>query len=239
VGTDLVKATYSGDANYVSSSASGTVIIVAAAVVKVTSGGTTLTSSQGGGSKVTFTNTSYGGWTGVIGYYCEASTLPANSICVFSPGQVTLNASTTGNSYPPATTTLEVVVDNPPNSPLQSSFLWWMGGLTGVMLLFVRRRTMHGAWATVSMLIGMALLAVSATGLMACNGGNPYATPAGTSTITVYANSDPFALNSNGTVNNNQTQTCGGTVAGSNPPQGNPADAPCAQATFQISLTVK
>jgi sugar lactone lactonase YvrE len=239
VGTDLVKATYSGDANYLSSSASGTVVIVAAAQVSVTSGGATLTSAQGGGSKITFTNTSYGGWTGVIGYQCEASSLPVNSICVFSPGQVTLNASTTGNSYPPATTTLEVVVDNPPNSPLQSSLPWWMGGLTGVMLLLVRRRATHGAWARVSMLIGMALLAVSATGLMACNGGNPYTTPTGTSTITVYANSDPFALNSNGTVNTSATQSCGGTVAGSNPPQGNPADAPCAQATFQISLTVK
>jgi hypothetical protein len=89
------------------------------------------------------------------------------------------------------------------------------------------------------MLVGMALLAVSATGLMACNSGVSYSTPAGTSTVTVYANSDPFALNSNGTVNTSDTQPCGGIVAGSNPPQGNPADAPCAQATFQISLTVK
>lgn len=239
VGTDLVTATYSGDANYVGSSTSGTVYVVTTPEVIVTSGGTALTSSLGSDSTVTFTNTSYGGWSGVIGYQCVASSLPPNSICVFSPGQVTLNASTTSNSYPPATTTLQVVVDNPPNSPLQSSMLWWMGGLTGVLLLFVRRRAMGGAWGRVSMLVGMALLAVSATGLMACNSGTAYSTPAGTSTVTVYANSDPFALNSNGTVNNQQTQPCGGTVAGSNPPQGNPADAPCAQATFQISLTVK
>ena len=239
VGTDLVTGTYSGDANYVSSSASGTVIVVATAEVIVTNSGTALRSSLGGESTITFTNTSYGGWSGVIGYQCEASSLPVNSICVFSPGQVTLNASTTGNSYPPATTTLQIVVDNPPNSPLQSSMLWWMGGLTGVLLLFVRRRAKRGAWGRVSMLVGMALLAVSATGLMACNSGVSYSTPAGTSTVTVYANSDPFALNSNGTVNTSDTQPCGGIVAGSNPPQGNPADAPCAQATFQISLTVK
>jgi sugar lactone lactonase YvrE len=239
VGTDLVKAAYSGDANYVSSSASGTVIVVASSQVYVTVSGAALSSAQGSGSKVTFTNTSYGGWSGVIGYQCEASSLPVNSICVFSPGQVTLNASTAGNSYPPATTTLQVVVDNPPNSPLQSSILWWMGGLTGVLLLFVRSRAMHGAWGRVTMLIGGGLLAVSASGLMACSNGAQFTTPSGTSTITVYANSDPFALNTNGTVNPAETQPCGGTIPGSNPPQGNPTVAPCAQATFQISLTVK
>jgi hypothetical protein len=238
VGTDLVVAKYSGDANYIGSSTSGTVIVVATAEVIVTTSGTALTSSLGGESTVTFTNTSYGGWSGVIGYQCDASTLPANSICVFSPGEVTLNDSTAGNSYPPVTTKLEVVVDNPPNSPLQSSMLWWIGGLTGVLLLFVRRRAMQGVWGRVSMLIGMALLAVSATGLMACNSGIPYATPAGTSTITVYANSDPFALNSNGTINNQETQPCG-TIPGSNPPTGGPKQAPCAQASFQVSLTVK
>jgi hypothetical protein len=146
VGTDLVVAKYSGDANYIGSSTSGTVIVVATAEVIVTTSGTALTSSLGGESTVTFTNTSYGGWSGVIGYQCDASTLPANSICVFSPGEVTLNDSTAGNSYPPVTTKLEVVVDNPPNSPLQSSMLWWIGGLTGVLLLFVRRRAMQGVW---------------------------------------------------------------------------------------------
>ena len=230
VGTDLVTATYSGDANYVGSASSGTVYVVSAPVVIPTSSGTTLSSSQSSSSTITITNTSYGGWTGVIGYHCLASSLPANSICVFSPGEVTLNASTTGTSYPPATTTLQVVVDNPPNSPLQGSILWWMGGLTGVLLLFVRRRAMHGAWGRASMFIGAVLLAVAASGLMACNTGIAYPTPSGTSTITVIADSDPFVV-SNGTVNTGETQTCSGTVA-------NPS-APCAQATFQVSLTVK
>ena len=240
VGTDLVTATYGGDANYVSSSTSGTVIVVTSPYVSITASGTSLTSTQGNGSAITFTNSSYGGWTGVIGFSCLASSLPANSICLFSPGQVTLNASTTSNPYPPAVTTLQVIVDNPPNSPAQSAILWWIGGLTGMVLLFARRRAMHGAWARVSMIVGVALIAVIATGLTACGTGVvPYATPAGTSTITVIANSDPFALNSNGTPNTGTTQPCGGTIAGSNPPQGNPADAPCAQATFQVSLTVK
>jgi sugar lactone lactonase YvrE len=239
VGTDLVTATYGGDANYVSSSTSGTVIVVASASVTITASGTSLTSAQGNGSTITFTNTSYGGWTGVIGFSCLASSLPANSICVFSPGQVTLNASTTSNPYPPATTTLQVVVDNPPNSPAQSAILWWIAGPIGVVLLFARRRAMQGAWARVSLIVGVALIAVIATGLTACGTAVVYPTPAGTSTITVIANSDPFALNSNGTPNTGTTQPCGGTIVGSNPPQGNPADAPCTQSTFQVSLTVK
>jgi sugar lactone lactonase YvrE len=231
VGTDLVTATYSGDANYVGSAASGTVYVVAAPLVIPTSSGSTLTSSQSSNTTVTFTNTSYGGWSGIIGYHCLASSLPVNAICVFSPGEVTLNASTAANSYLPATTTLHVVVDNPPNSPVQNSILWWMGGLTGVLLLFVRRRAMQGAWGRVSMIIGAALLAVSATGLMACNSGIAYPTPAGASTITVIANSDPFAVKSDGTTDTTVTQACTGTVA-------IPA-TPCAQATFQVSLTVK
>jgi hypothetical protein len=240
VGTDLVTATYGGDANYVSSSTSGTVIVVTSPYVSITASGTSLTSTQGNGSAITFTNSSYGGWTGVIGFSCLASSLPVNSICVFSPGQVTVNASTTSNPYPPAITTLQVVVDNPPNSPAQSAILWWIGGLTGVALLFARRRAMQGAWARVLMIVGVALIAVITSGLTACGTGVvPYATPAGTSTITVIANSDPFALNSNGTPNTGTTQPCGGTIAGSNPPQGNPADAPCTQSTFQVSLTVK
>jgi sugar lactone lactonase YvrE len=237
------SATYNGDNNF-SGSTSGSAsfdVGPATGAVLVTASGTTLTSSGPGGSgdsQITFTNTSYGGWNGAIGYQCVASTLPANSICVFSPGQVTLSASTSTNSYPPATTTLQVVVDNPPDSPLQSSILWWMGGLTGALLLFVRRRAMHGAWARVTMLAGLALLAVSASGLMACSNGAQFGTPSGTSTVTVYADSDPFAV-ANGVVNQGQTQPCGGTVAGSNPPQGDPTQLPCQRATFQISLTVK
>lgn len=224
-------ATYSGDNNFTTSTSASQSFDVGPAIgsVLVTTSGSSITSGLNGSSTITFTNTSYGGWNGVIGYQCLASSLPANAICVFEPGQVTLNASTSSNLYPPATTTLQVIVNNPPNSPLQSSILWWMGGLTGLALLFIRRRAMRGAWGAVTMLAGMALLAFSATGLMACNNGIAYATPAGTSNITVVANSDPFVV-SKGTVNTGETQPCG---------SGSPTMLPCAQATFQISLTVQ
>jgi hypothetical protein len=147
-------------------------------------------------------------------------------------------ANTAATSYPPATTHLQVVVNNPPNSPLQSSILWWLGGLTGLFLFWTRRRLVRGAWGKVTMLIGMVLLAVSASGLMACNNGVQFPTPAGSSTITVIASSDPYALNSNGSVNTGETQPCG-IIPGSNPPAESPTLAPCTQPTFQIALTVQ
>jgi hypothetical protein len=234
------SATYNGDNNFTNSTSGSASFDVGPAIgaVLVTPSGTSLTSTASNDSTITFTNTSYGGWNGAIGYQCVASTLPANSICVFSPGQVTLNASTSTNSYPPATTRLQVVVDNPPNSPLQGSILWWMGGLTGALLLFFRRRAMSGAWGRVTMLIGVVLLAISASGLMACSNGAQFGTPSGASTITVYADSDPFAFK-NGSVDPTETQPCGGQVPGTNPPQGDPTQLPCQRATFQISLTVK
>jgi len=237
-----VVATYSGDTNFTGSSSASASFNVGPGIgsVVITPSGTSLTSggSNTNNSSITFTNTSYGGWQGVVGYQCLASSLPANAICVFSPGQVTVMANTAATSYPPATTHLQVVVNNPPNSPLQSSILWWLGGLTGLFLFWTRRRLVRGAWGKVTMLIGMVLLAISASGLMACNNGVQFSTPAGSSTITVIASSDPYALNSNGSVNTGETQPCG-IIPGSNPPTGSPTLAPCAQPTFQIALTVQ
>lgn len=237
-----VVATYSGDIDFTGSKSASASFNVGPAIgsVVITPSGTSLTSSgnNNSNSSITFTNTSYGGWQGVVGYQCMASSLPANAICVFSPGQVTVRANTATASYPPATTQLQVVVNNPPNSPLQSSMLWWLGGLTGLSLFWTRRRLVRGAWGRVMMLIGMVLLAVSTSGLMACNNGVQFPTPAGSSTITVVASSDPYALNSNGSVNTTETQPCG-IIPGSNPPTGSPTLAPCTQPTFQIALTVQ
>jgi sugar lactone lactonase YvrE len=230
VGVDVVTATYSGDANYVGSSTSGTVTIVSGPTVTVTSGGTTLSSSDSFQTSLTFTNTSYGGWQGVVGYQCVASTLPVNAICVFSPGQVTVTPSTAGVTYPAATTTLKVVVDNPPNSPAQGSMLWWVGGLSGLMLFWMRRRMMRGVWANLTMMAGAVLIAIAATGLTACGNSIPYATPAGSSTITVLASSDPYA-----TGVTNATQPCVNATSGAT----GPTQGPCTQQSYQISLTVQ
>jgi sugar lactone lactonase YvrE len=231
VGTDLVTATYSGDANYVTSSTSGTVAVVSAPYVVGAASGTVLISSnKTSDSSVTFTDSSYGGWQGVIGYQCVASSLPANSICVFSPGQLIVMASTAGSPNPPLTTTLTVLINNPPNSPAQGSMLWWLGSLTGLLLFWMRRRMMRGAWTTAIMLIGVVLFAVATSGVLACSNGVSYATPTGSSTITVVASADPYLSVSSGT-----TQPCVNSTTGAT----GPTQGPCTQQTFQIGLTVQ
>jgi sugar lactone lactonase YvrE len=230
-----VVATYSGNSDFSGSTSAAGTFNVSPAIgsVSVTANGTSLTSGESGNSTITFTNTSYGGWQGFVGYQCLASSLPANAICVFSPGQVTVMATTSTATYPPATTQLQVVVNNPPNSPLQSSIPWWLGGLAGLSLLWTRRRLGRGAWGTLAMLIGGALLAFSAAGIMACAGSVhsiPNPTPTGSSKITVVAYSDPYL-----SVSNNTTQTCGLNSAGNT----DPTVSPCSKSTFQISLTVQ
>jgi sugar lactone lactonase YvrE len=232
VGTDLVTATYSGDANYVASTTSVTVVVVAQPVVLLSTTGTTLTSSASGNSSITLNALTEGGWTGVVSYQCDPTTLPANALCLFAPAQVTVTPSTPTASYPLSSTqsTLQVVVNNPPNSPVMSSMLWWLGGLSGLVLLFVRRRTMRGAWASVSLLAGVVLLAISAAGLTACSSSNiQFATPKGTSTVKVYAYADPYKANST------TTQACGANASG----VATPGLAPCSMTTYQISLTVQ
>lgn len=231
-----VSASYGGDGNFNGSSSAVQSFDVAPASgsVVLTTSGTLIDAAVGSSSSVTFTNTSYGGWQGVVGYQCVASSLPANAICVFSPGQVSVMASTPGVNNPPVTTQLTVVINNPPNSPAQSSMLWWLGGLSGLLLFRMRRRIMRGAWGTVAMVIGIALLAISASGLTACNsGGVQFSSPKGTSTITVVASIDPYV---SPMVSPPVTQACGidpTTNAGS------PALAPCSQPSFQITLDVE
>jgi hypothetical protein len=223
-----VTASYGGDENFSESSSASQSFALspASGSVAITPSGTSLASGGIPNTTITFSNTSYGGWQGVVGYQCLASSLPANAICVFSPGQVSVMANTAGVSYPLATTQLTVVVNNPPNSPAQSSMLWWLGGLTGLLLFRTRRRFMRRAWGKVALLIGAALLAVSASGLMACNTGVKYTTPTGKSTITVVASTDPYV---SPVASPPVTQPCGGS----------PKLAPCSQPTFQITLTVE
>jgi sugar lactone lactonase YvrE len=226
-----VRASYSGDGNFSGSGSGSQSFDVAPAAGSVVTGasGARIT----GASSITFTSTSYGGWQGVVGYQCLASSLPANAICVFSPGQVTVQASTSYAPYPPPTTKMTIVVNNPPNSPAQSSMISWLGGLTGLFLFWMRRRMRRGALETLCMLFAAALLAASAFTLTACSSGVRFATPAGTSTVTIYASADPFTSGSTST-----TQACG-IIPGSNPATASPALAPCSQQTFLIDLTVQ
>lgn len=228
LGTHQITAVYSGDANFVGSTATppATVYVVSGLTLVLSSTGNSLSSATStysqNNSSIIFNNISEGGWTGIVNYHCLASTLPANAYCVFSPGQVSVTPNYAASA---SQTVLQVIVNNPPNSPAQSTMLWWVGGVTGLLLFWVRRRMMGGAWRTMTMLIGIVLLGASASGLMACNNGAQFATPLGTSTITVVADADPYVVGKN-----NVTQACG--------VLGDPTSFPCSQKTYQITLTV-
>ena len=77
--------------------------------------------------------------------------------------------------------TFTVAIDQPPQTPTASGFIWLIGGSLGPCLLSARRR------------FGRAILAVAATvlpgavtiGLEARGRGSQFITPAGTSAVTV------------------------------------------------------
>ncbi|HZQ45354.1 MAG TPA: Ig-like domain repeat protein [Acidobacteriaceae bacterium] len=231
VGNDAIVGSYSGDANYIAStSTSTTVAIVSSAAVTITPSTTSISSSTGGSSAVNFTVTSYGGWTGLVGFSCLASSLPANARCVFSPGQIQVMSSTPAAPVQNLPATLSVTIDQPPQTPTAGSLLWWLAGPTGLLLFFTRRRFARRAWASASLILGILLLGVSALGLGACGSSPQNVTPAGTSNITVYASADPFTAPPSSSSATPSTEACAGNV---------PTGTPCSQQAFQISLAVK
>jgi hypothetical protein len=227
-----VTATYTGDTNFLGSESQADTFDVAPTGGSIVLGasGTSLTSSVTSQSTVSFSATSYGGWTGVVGYHCVSSTLPANAICVFSPGQLLITPSTSSKTYPAFTTQLKIVVNNPPNSPAQSSMPWWLAGLFGVGLLVKRRQLARsGLWGAMVILIAVALSLTAIGTMSACGSSVSFATPTGSSTVTVIADSDPYVSGST-----TDTQACGTTAYSSASTY-----LPCTQQSFDVSLTVQ
>jgi sugar lactone lactonase YvrE len=227
-----VGASYSGDGNFSPSSLAAPVtfyVSPANSSIGITSSSYSLTASGTGSptvsSAITFTATSYGGWSGYVGFHCLASSLPANAICSFTPGQLQVQFSTATASYPAFTTQLSVLVNNPPNSPAQSGILWWISGFFGIVFFFTRRRLVRsGVWNTTVAVLACLLCLGAADGLSGCGSGNSYVTPTGTSTITVVADSD------NGSKACPVNQTTG---------QPDLTQFPCSEQTFSVKLTVQ
>ncbi len=226
VGSDVIVATYSGDANYIQSvSTPTTVTVVSSPEVMVSPGTTSIITNSTGSGTISFTTTSYGGWTGLIGFSCVASSLPANARCVFSPGQTQISASTPANPVTTFPVTMSVALNQPPQTPTASGFVWWLVGPLGMMLFYVRRRYAGRLFATLTVLAVIALGGFAVTGLTACGTSAQFLTPAGTSTVTVVAYEQPFQTGST-----TLTQAC---------PMNDPTQSPCAEQTFKVSVTVK
>jgi sugar lactone lactonase YvrE len=228
-----VSATYSGDSNFTpSSSATPATFAVSPTTGSIgiaTSSYITTASATGAStlsSAITLTASSYGGWSGYVGFHCLAASLPANAICVFLPGQLQITPSNATASYPAFTTKLSVLVNNPPNSPLQAQVLWWIGGVFGIMLLFSRRRVARsGGWNTTLTVFAFLVCFGAAEGLSGCGSGTTaYVTPKGTSTFTVVADAD---LNGAACPVNQSTG------------QPNLNQYPCSEQTFSVKLVVQ
>jgi sugar lactone lactonase YvrE len=231
-----VVATYSGDANFTSAISTSASFDVSAASGSVTvlPSGTSITASTSSSDTINFTPTSYGGWNGLIGFSCEASSLPANARCIFAPGQTQVMASTAASPQLSLPVSLSIAIDQPSQAPTASGLFWWLAGPLGVLMLFTRRRFAQHARGVVVAMAALVLLGVAGLGIGGCSTSTQNLTPAGTSTITVYAWAQPFVAGSTTT-----TQTCPVIGSSTNPPVGNPAGAPCVQRTFQVSLTVQ
>jgi sugar lactone lactonase YvrE len=226
-----VTATYSGDTNFSgSASASSSFDVTGPQGSAVASASSlSLTTSLATPGSLTFTAMSYGGFNGVVGFQCNPTTLPANSTCVFSPGQVVLTPSTPGVTYPAPTVTLTLAINQAPQTPTASKMIWWLALPTGLLLLFARRRikaVAHaGCWNMLLLVAAIGALSACIVGSTGCNNSTTaFTTPAGSSTVTVTAYADPYK----GSPSNNVTMPC--TTGANNP---------CTQQSFNVNVTVQ
>ncbi len=231
-----VTATYSGDANFTSAISTTLSFDVSpsSGSVTITPSGTSIIASANSSGTINFMPTSYGGWNGVIGFSCEASSLPANARCIFAPGQTQAAAITAASPQLNLPVSLSIAIDQPSQAPTASGMFWWVAGPLGLLLLFARRRFELHARRVVVAMAAVVLLGAAGIGIGGCGASSKNLTPTGSSTITVYAWAQPFAIGSTST-----TQTCPTTGSPTNPPVGNPAGAPCSQQAFQVALTVQ
>ena len=235
-----VVATYSGDSNFAASGpAAGTFDLTpAAGTVSFAASSTSLSSSISSGGKITFTPTTLGGWTGIVGYSCLASSLPEYARCVWSTWAGSTHSKHSRNCRLSA---YHYSVHN--NRSTSADAHCRKADLVDrwserIGASVVRRRWMRQGLASFALLAGVVLLGISATGLTACGGinGIPYPTPSGSHTITVYATADPFTTAPTSSTPTPATSSCG---VNSTTGLADPSLAPCSQQTYQIALTVQ
>ena len=221
-GTYNVTAVYTGDVNYDSSTSTASAFtIVSAPNFTISQSATSLTSSNSSPGSITVTLTSWGGWNGLVGLTCSG--LPSYAQCVFLPGQPIVYASTPSNTIAPTQFTMEITTDNNPGTPNASMIAWWIGGITGLGLFWVRRRAVKGAAGKVLLVLAFVLLVGAAGSLTSCGSSGPqFVTPSGTTTVTVTATGSQFVPGT--TVSG--TQSCSTTNA-------------CQSSTFQVAFTAK
>ncbi len=145
-------------------------------------------SGESSGSAVLAVN-SYGGWSGILNFSCSG--LPQYATCSPYPGTPLITASTPAATLTPTQLQFFIKTNVPPLVPTGSELSWWFGGLGGLLLLVMRRRMgRFGSVRLLSAVIASVLLGGPLLGLSGCGSGtssspSAYATPKGTSTVTV------------------------------------------------------
>jgi hypothetical protein len=190
-GSDTITATYSGDANYATST--GTVVVTVGGTPDFTlpTGGlgTVTISAPGGSGSVNLSITQTNGFNSVVNFTC-VSGLPTGAAC----GAGTIAAGQTTGSMTVTTTA--------PHSALmldrrQSYVAWWMAGggipLAGIFLLGTPKRR---RCVLIGMLVPCCLVVLpSCGGSSGRGGGGGGGTPPGTYTVNVTATSGTLSHN--------------------------------------------
>lgn len=167
----------------------------------------------------TLTFTSYGGWTGNLTFTC--TNLPAYATCNPYPGVAVVGLSTSSAPSPMSTEQFTITTNVAPVTPTASSFTYWAAGLSGLVLLVLRRRARKFGLDKLFTVAGAVLImALSIFGMMGCSSdvtNSAFVTPQGTTNVTVTVHAAQFVAGS--TVTNQLDDTNAG--------------------SFQVALTVK
>ncbi len=175
-GTQLVVATYSGDANYATSTASTAEVVTPPPTFTITANPTTVSITKPGGSgSATLTFTGMNSYTGTISLSPPlCSGMPLETTCAFSVASVALSSSTTTATATVTfqTTARSTVLPQATQRPL--GFGWWtLGGsivlasIFCVGILLAGYRSGRLRWSLACTILAIVSLAAIAS----CGGG--------------------------------------------------------------------
>lgn len=186
-GSDVITATYSGDANNNPATGSVTVIVTAVAPsFTMSTSSTSMSLSAGAAGTTTLTLTSNAAFSGTVSFSCSG--LPAEASCTVTPTTLSITPNQTAS-------VVAVIATTPKNNSFQAAIhtprvFTTISGISSasLLLLFWRRRRNLAAWKAMALVV---FAVVFAAGLTGCSGSSDKysGTPAGTSSIVVTATS--------------------------------------------------
>jgi hypothetical protein len=180
-GQNNITARYSGDSNFVASSASGITVSVDADFTFAAANSSVTISSPGGSITDVATVTGQTGYNSTINFSGASCTgLPALASCTFSPSSVTGSGSTT----------ITVKTSAPTSAALRFSGFTGIGFMfAGVLLLNTKRRRFSSVVVISAFLFGLVLASIGcgSGGNGTGGGGSSPGTPAGSYNVVVTA----------------------------------------------------